>query len=267
VVQGGCEGGGVYSRQLAQLGHVGNVDDFTITPLEHHSVLLTGVSRRTSSKVLLGGTTYAESGYDHIDGTRTRPEEGRTVDARALVSKRIKPPISENDGRRVSLTQLAQLIVSIGHIEKIDDFTIKSIEQHSYLLSGFSRCTSSLITAEAGRGHVDATHTPPQDGEAVDARAFTSQGSEPMSSDDDEYRLSDCDPKLGSDGGSDGCSSEDELGRSGTRMNVPWDPIDEQRLLAYKKEDKPWKWIFHQFPGRTQPTTRTRLKIVQARGE
>jgi hypothetical protein len=63
--------------------------------------------------------------------------------------------------------------------------------------------------------------------------------------------LSDSDLELGSDCDSDGCSSEDELGRSGSRINVPWDPIDEQRLLAYKKEGKSWKWIFRQFLGRT----------------
>merc|ERR1711977_561294 len=141
------------------------------------------------------------------------------------------------DGRGVSLAQVVQLIASTGHVGKIDDFTIKPMEQHSYLLSGFSRYTSSSITAEAGRDHVD------------------------------ESGLSDSDPELGSDGDSDGCSSEEELGRSGTRMNVPWDPIDEQRLLAYKKEGKSWKWIFCQFPGRTQPAVRTRLNIVQARGE
>jgi hypothetical protein len=169
------------------------------------------------------------------------------------------------DGRGVSLAQLARLIANTGHVGKIDDFTIKPIEQHSYLLSGFSRHTSSSITAEVGRDHVDATRTRPQDGKAVDTGAFTSRRSEPSSSDDDESGLSDSDPELGSDG--DGCSSEDELGRSGTRMNVPWDPIDEQRLLAYKKEGKSWKWIFRQFPGRTQPAVRTRLNIVQARGE
>jgi hypothetical protein len=171
------------------------------------------------------------------------------------------------DGRGVSLVQLARLIASTGHVGKIDDFTIKPIEQHSYLLSGFSRHISPPITAEAGRDHVGATHTRPQDGKAVDAGAFTSWGSEPSSSDDDESGLSDSDPELGSDGDGDGYSSEDELGRSGTRMNVPWDPIDEQRLLAYKKEGKSWKWIFRQFPGRTQPAVRTRLNIVQARGE
>jgi hypothetical protein len=86
------------------------------------------------------------------------------------------------------------------------------------------------------------------------------RGSEPSSSDDDESGLSDSDPELGSDCDSDGFSSEDELGRSGSRMNIQWDPIDEQRLQAYKKEGKSWKWIF-----RTQPAVRTRLNIVGQR--
>ena len=134
-------------------------------------------------------------------------------------------------------------------------------------MSGFSRHGSSSITAEAGRDYVDATRTRPQDGKAVDTGAFTSRGSELSSGDDDESGKSHSDPELGGDGDSDRCSSEDELFCSGTRINVPWDPIDEQRLLAYKKERKSWKWIFRQFPGRTQAAVRTRLNMVQARGE
>lgn len=63
------------------------------------------------------------------------------------------------DGRGVSLAQVVQLIASTGHAGKIDDFTIKSMEQHVYLLSSFSQYTSSLITAGVGRDHGDATHT------------------------------------------------------------------------------------------------------------
>lgn len=171
------------------------------------------------------------------------------------------------DGRGVSLAQLARLIACTSHVGKIDDFTIKPIEQHLYLLSGFSQYTSLSITAEAGRDHLDVTRTRPQDGRAVDTRAFTSRGSEPSSSDDDESGLGDSDPELGSDGDGDGYSSEDELAGPGTRMNVPWDPIRELRLLTYKKEGKSWKWIFRQFPGRTQQAVRTRLRMVQARGD
>jgi hypothetical protein len=49
------------------------------------------------------------------------------------------------------------------------------------------------------------------------------------------------------------------------RKNIPWGELDEQRLLAYKKEGKPWSWIFRKFPGRTPGAVRTRLNMVQAR--
>ena len=174
------------------------------------------------------------------------------------------------DGRGVSLAQLARLIANTGHVGKIDDFTIKPIEQHSYLLSGFSRHVSSRpsfggttlsTTAEADRDHVDATPTRPKEGRAVDTGALASRGSEPSSGDDDGG-LSDSDPDLSSD--DDGCSSEGGLGRLGTRMNIPWGALDEQRLLAWK-EGKPWKWIFKKFPGRTPAAVRTRWTMVQHR--
>jgi hypothetical protein len=39
-------------------------------------------------------------------------------------------------------------------------------------------------------------------------------------------------------------------------MNVPWSDLDEQRLLAYKKEGQPWSWIFKKFKGRTHGAVR-----------
>jgi hypothetical protein len=80
------------------------------------------------------------------------------------------------DGRGVSFSQVAQLIESIGHVGKIDDFTIKPLQQHSFLLTSFSRHTPSRLSssgtnmstaAGAGRSHVDATRTRPQNGRAV----------------------------------------------------------------------------------------------------
>jgi hypothetical protein len=46
-------------------------------------------------------------------------------------------------------------------------------------------------------------------------------------------------------------------------MNIPWGVLDEQRLLAWKKEGKPWKWIFKKFLGRTPAAVRTRWTMVQ----
>jgi hypothetical protein len=97
------------------------------------------------------------------------------------------------DGRGVSFGKLARLIKSIGYAGKINDFTIKPIEQHSFLLTGFSRHTSSQPSA-------------------VDTEALVSQESKPSSSDNDGG-LSNIDPDLSSD--NDGCSSEDEQGIRG----------------------------------------------------
>jgi hypothetical protein len=124
------------------------------------------------------------------------------------------------DGRGVSFSQVARLIESIGLVGKTDDFTIKPMEQQSFLLTGFSRHTSSqpssgggtLSTAEVGRIHKNTRRTRPQDGRAVDAGALESR-SEPSSSDDDGG-LSNSDPESSSD--DNGCSSGDEQGYSST---------------------------------------------------
>ncbi|MCJ1357476.1 MAG: hypothetical protein MMC33_007472 [Icmadophila ericetorum] len=178
------------------------------------------------------------------------------------------------DGRGVSLAQVVRLIASTGHVGKIDDFTIKPMEQQSYLLSGFSWHASSRLsssgtalstTAEAGYDYVNTTRTRPQHSKAVDARALLSRRCEPSSSNDDGG-LSDSDPDISSD--DDGCSSEAEKqGCLSVRMNIPWDPVDEQRLVAWKKEGKPWDWIFKKFPGRTHPAIRTRWSMVRPRSE
>jgi hypothetical protein len=157
-------------------------------------------------------------------------------------------------------------------VGKIDDFTIQLVEQHSYLLSGFSWHASSQpsfggaalsTTAEAGRTHKDATRTRPKHVKATHAQALASQRREPLSSDDDDG-LNNSDPDLSSD--DDGCSSKEKQSLS-TGVNIPWDPVGEQRLLAWKKEGKSWKWIFRKFPGRTQQAVRQRLSMVKRRGE
>ncbi|KAF4624746.1 hypothetical protein G7Y89_g13424 [Cudoniella acicularis] len=115
---------------------------------------------------------------------------------------------------------------------KIDDFTIRPVEQHSFLLIGFSRHTSSRpsfggttlsTAAEAGRDHVDATRIRPQEGRAVDAGALASRRSKPSISDDDGG-LSDSDSESSSD--DDGCSSEGEQGRSSTSKHSRCDEVE-----------------------------------------
>ena len=86
-----------------------------------------------------------------------------------------------------------------------------------------------------------------------------------MSSDNDEKGSSDDDTNLGSSGNDDECSSEEDLGHSGTR--IKWECEDELRLLAYKKKNKPWDWIYTKFPGRTESTVRQCVSIIKNRGK
>lgn len=69
----------------------------------------------------------------------------------------------------------------------------------------------------------------------MDAEALASQGSKTSSSDDDGG-LSDSDPDPSSD--DDGCLSEDEQKRPHTSKHSRWSDLDEQGLVAYKKEGK-----------------------------
>jgi len=121
-----------------------------------------------------------------------------------------------------------------------------------------------LTVAEANRVHNNATRSQLRYGRTVDAAgAVAPRGSEPSISDYDGG-LSDSDSDSSSD--DDRCSNKDEQARSSTRKNIPWGPIDEQRLLAYKKEDKSWNWIFRKFPGRTENAVLARWNIVRPGG-
>jgi hypothetical protein len=50
-----------------------------------------------------------------------------------------------------------------------------------------------------------------------------------------------------------------------SKKHSPWSTLDEQRLLAYKREDKSWSWIFRKFLNRSPTAVRPRWNMVQAR--
>jgi hypothetical protein len=173
------------------------------------------------------------------------------------------------DRRGVSFGQLAQLIRGTSHVGRIDDFTIQPIEQHAFLVTGFSRqdlprlssSKTDLSTAvEVSSIHGGATRIRSQHAINIDAKVLASQKSRPSIRDRDSPS-SDSDSESSS--GNDGYSSEDEQGRSNTSKHSRWSDLDEQRLLAYKKEEKSWDWIFGKFKGRTPAAVRTRWTMVQ----
>lgn len=163
----------------------------------------------------------------------------------------------------------------MGCIEEIDVHTIKWLPQDIVQLIGLSRLASSRLSP-----NVRTKGTPPKTGrihngtasvrhwhdKVVDTGTTTLPGSEPSSSDDDS-NSSNSDPDSDPSSDDDGCSSVADQGRSSTSNQSRWSGLDEQRLLAYKKEGKSWDWIFDKFPGRTRPAIRTRWNMIRPRGE
>jgi hypothetical protein len=99
-----------------------------------------------------------------------------------------------------------------------------------------------------------------QHGRTVKVGTIASQGGERSS--DDDSSLSDSD--LSSDKER---YSSDKVGRSSTRKYSPWSALDEQHLLGYKNENKPWSWIFRKFPNRTPPAVHARWNVIRERAE
>jgi hypothetical protein len=171
----------------------------------------------------------------------------------------------------VSFSQLSRLIESIGCVGKLDDFTIKPLQQESLLLTGvcqhpLSRLSASgtptlPLDAKAHTSSMNVARIRLRHGRAGRAIA-EGRGSAGIS---DNNSLSDSDADASSD--DDGFRSEDEQHHSSVRKNIPWDEIEEQRLRVYKEEGKAWKWIFKKFPTRTEPAIRTRWNMIQHRAE
>jgi len=47
------------------------------------------------------------------------------------------------------------------------------------------------------------------------------------------------------------------------RASRRWDPLEEKRLQAWRMENRPWEWIFEQFPDRTEAAIRVRWYMLQ----
>jgi len=72
--------------------------------------------------------------------------------------------------------------------------------------------------------------------------------------DDDDNNDDDYD-ELGYEASGTGCATG--------RTNRRWDPLEEQRLLAWKKEEKSWEWICNRFPDRSEGAVRLRWQILR----
>jgi hypothetical protein len=75
----------------------------------------------------------------------------------------------------------------------------------------------------------------------------------------------------GCDNSSDGGNHEEDYDDHGYedpttgRRNRRWEPLEEKQLLAWRREEKSWKWIFERFPDRTEGAVRVRFHMLQQR--
>ncbi|OBT81135.1 hypothetical protein VE02_10294 [Pseudogymnoascus sp. 03VT05] len=103
VIRDGRGGNGVSFTQLAQLirgvGYVGELDDFTIKPLQQGSLFLTGICHDPASQLLPGcSPTLPRNLSAHTPSSRvvrTQHVHGRPL--RAFVERRSTAEISDND--------------------------------------------------------------------------------------------------------------------------------------------------------------------------
>jgi hypothetical protein len=68
---------------------------------------------------------------------------------------------------------------------------------------------------------------------------------------------------LDADNNSSTGDSNDENSLRRSRRNRKWLQLDSERLRTYVKEEIEWKWIFKQFPGRTEAAVRTQVSLVK----
>ncbi|EON63737.1 hypothetical protein W97_02965 [Coniosporium apollinis CBS 100218] len=146
-----------------------------------------------------------------------------------------------------------------GAPRKLDDVNVKSLPSNLWLLTGIIRnlsdnanLSSSLI-AKPNRTH--------RDGEERMTRPEALARHEDEWSSDDNEHLSDSDLS-GDDLNYDNEGLDDDEEHQSSRKHGRWSPADDKRLIRWKKEEKEWRWIFKQFPGRTQASVRSRWYIT-----
>ena len=142
----------------------------------------------------------------------------------------------------------ASLPESMGYVGKLDEFTIKPLQQDSFLLTGEGHRTSSRLSSSGPTmlAPCAKAHSPCNNATRI------------------HLRHSRADRAIPSCSGTVSSSNDDRLRDSDPESNTD---DDEQRLRVYKEEGKPWKRIFTKFPTRNEPAIRTRWTVIQRRKE
>ncbi|KAF1809597.1 hypothetical protein P152DRAFT_153760 [Eremomyces bilateralis CBS 781.70] len=153
----------------------------------------------------------------------------------------------------ISCSTLLTLIENIlGHAAKVQDVTLKPLLEGQWLLTGFLRSPCIIGGATTWYETMPNRRKGVASGTAIPVAQF------PDSEDD------------GSISGSDSSVSDYRIddekyidqGVYG-RKNRRWEPLEDERLWAYRVEGKSWEWISKQFPGRTPGAVCTRWHTIK----
>jgi len=172
------------------------------------------------------------------------------------------------DTLQLSCFEPAELLENtLGNVGKVDSLTLKpSVSAGSWHVIGFlqlrqENTENSRPTAERGlmRAPTLRERARALCSEVVDATDTSTNG------DATQGDRSRCNGIGSDDGGSEGGDDHYEDGNYElpVRANRRWDTLEEKRLLAWRKENKPWEWIFDQFPNRTEAAVRVRWYMLQ----
>ena len=143
---------------------------------------------------------------------------------------------------------------------------MRQLALDSWLLTGILRLfamyrasqqAEQQLQARGAYPDLETENHSPRDKAANGGGLVNSEDSE--LSDEEDQSSSDSDSGLG-DG--DGRQRED-VRRPSARTHRSWSKLEEQRLLVYKKEDKPWEWILRKFPHRTPGAVRLRWHMLR----
>ena len=141
----------------------------------------------------------------------------------------------------------------VGHPMKLDNITVKPLAPGIWFLTCFMCYSSDTAGCRTDQPAPALPNLPAMWADAVsprdDGRSSGDVGDESSSDDDDNN---------GDDNGYSGNSDDNDEPLSGTSKepssstkNSPWSQEDDDRLLKWKKDKKPWSWIHRQFPNRT----------------
>lgn len=146
-----------------------------------------------------------------------------------------------------SLTLIESELGNAGHIDSV---TIIPLTLNSWLLTGFLRTLHGKSGLAVSRTAMKANGTC-NDSES-DTRTLRSKAAKigAIHSMEDERSSEDDDD-----------SSDNDVDLSYSR----WSLLDDDRLLAYKREGRPWNWIFCRFPRRTEGAVRTRWHMLRGK--